>query len=104
MLNPSSASVQPMNSSLTAPSASLAAVGEALTIGAFESFRNAAHRAGLPLAVINAFADYKSAVDFTLQAHEADAAGNANEVEKLLSWSRNALAEMNRELASLEQS
>lgn len=74
---------------------------DALTIHAFDRFREAAHAAGLPLCVINAFADYKAAVDFALRAAEADAAGNTVEVEKLVGWSANALAGMERELASL---
>jgi hypothetical protein len=90
-----------LNPSSDAHAATIAPLGEALTVTAFDSFRDAAHRAGLPLAVVNAFADYKSAVDFLLQAVEADAAGNAPEAEKLVGWSRNALAGMERELSAL---
>lgn len=79
----------------------LADAADALTIHAFDRFREASQRAGLPLTVINAFADYKSAVDFALQAAEADTMGNAAEVEKLLGWSRNTLVEMERELTAL---
>lgn len=81
--------------------ATLADATDALTIHAFDSFRDAANRAGLPLPVINAFADYKASVDFVLQAAEADAAGDADEAEKLIGWSRNALAGMEWELAAL---
>jgi len=88
---------------LNPSSATIAAMSEALTITAFDSFRNAAHRAGLPLALVNALADYKSAVDFILQAAEADASGKATEAEKLVGWSRNALAGMDRELTLLVQ-
>ena len=74
----------------------LAQAHHALAIDAFDRFRNAAHGAGAPLAIINAFADYKAAVDFALEAAEASAAGNVAKAGELLGWSGHALAGMGR--------
>ena len=79
----------------------LAEAHNALAIDAFDRFRNAAHGAGVPLAFINAFADYKAALDFALEAAEASAAGNVVKAGELLGWSGLALAGMDRKLALL---
>lgn len=83
--------------------ATLAEATDVLAIHAFDRFRDAAHRADMPLAFINAFAEYKAAVGFALQAAEADAAGDIEGAAELLHWGSGALAEMDRELAALER-
>lgn len=80
---------------------SVSALADALTIDAFDQFRNVSRRAGLPLAITNAFAAYKTAVDFALLATNAQADGNPDEVKKLVGWAFSALADMGVELSRL---
>lgn len=79
------------------PNTNQSALADALTIDAFDQFRSAAHRAELPLAVINAFAAYKTAVDFALLATNAD----HPDAVKLVGWAFSTLGDMRAELAVL---
>lgn len=87
-----------MNRTDFAPAANAA---DALTIHAFDRFRDAAHGAGLPLPAINAFAEFKSAVDFAFLSLEAAHKGDVAEAEKLALWVDAKLADMDAELAKL---
>ncbi len=85
-------------------SQAVAALNNTLAIEAFDTFRDAALAADLPLPAINAFASYKCACDFALQAAEAALSGDTAEAERLTRWSRAKLDDMRAELAALPAS
>lgn len=79
----------------------LFALADTLTIDAFDQFRSAAQRAELPLPVINAFAAYKTAVDFALLAAKAHGSADHPEAMKLVGWAFSTLGDMRAELAMM---
>lgn len=86
---------KPHNSSLTD-------LSDALTIDAFDQFRSAAHGADLPLAIINAFAAYKTAVDFALLATAEQGNSDQRRAKELVDWALGALKDMRAELGKLD--
>ena len=72
-----------------------------IAIDAFDAWRSACAAGGLPIAVINAFAAFGSAVDFAALAARAADAQDAAEARKLLGWCRAKLGDMAEELAKV---